>query len=75
MRKESKNPRQKKQKAIVKSPNKSAAKSSKTSRQNLPPGSGLIGEHDISDAVERNIKRTPHTKSSASGSDLDGQVD
>jgi hypothetical protein len=75
MRQESKNPRQKKQKAVIKAPARSVAKVSKQSKQNLPPGSGLIGEHDLSNAAERKIRRTPHTKSTVLGSDTDGQVE
>jgi len=74
MHKESKDPRKKKEKAIIKASNKPVKKVSKTSRPNLPKGSGLIGEHDLGDAAEREIRRTPHTKSNVTGSDSDGQV-
>ena len=38
-------------------------------------GSGLIGEHDISDTAERKIRRTPQDKNSVSGSGRDGQAE
>ena len=42
-------------------------------RTHTPGGSGLIGEHDLSNVVEREANRTVHTKNSTTGSDADGQ--
>ena len=44
------------------------------SDRNVSRGTGLIGEHDLSDTAERKIERTPHDKSSVTGSDNDGQT-
>ena len=42
-------------------------------KTHTPGGSGLIGEHDLGDVVERQATRTVHTKNAITGSDSDGQ--
>jgi len=69
MRNENQKPKKEDRKQTI-----SNDRSKKKHDQHHTTGSGLIGEHDLGDAVERNIDRNTHTKSSVSGSDTDGQA-